>query len=224
MDSQEIESKVAELLPQLDSPDFKEEGVDPVLLFAAKTEKRRRDTQASYTRSQQELKKTQLLSQKMAETLEAELVNVLPVAKAAELEELKHQDPDAWRQKLTELENARREEVRTQLQTIEQEAGSKSELELRVEQLAAFQAAYPDIAITDEVIENDIPPRITRKLEKGTISFADFLEECRVYLSKGKTIDKGDTPPDLPDISKNPGSSSQPASKRGKSDYEVEIY
>ena len=79
MDSQEIESKIAELLPQLDSTDFKEDGIDPVLLFAAKTEKRRRDTQASYTRSQQELKKTQLLSQKMAETLESELVQVLPV-------------------------------------------------------------------------------------------------------------------------------------------------
>jgi len=65
----------------------------------------------------------------MAETLESELVQVLPVAKIAELEELKHQDPDAWRQQLTALENSRRDEVRATLQTIEQEAGSKSELE-----------------------------------------------------------------------------------------------
>ena len=224
MDSQEIESKIAELLPQLDSADFKEDGVDPVLLFAAKTEKRRRDTQASYTRSQQELKKTQLLSQKMAETLETELVQVLPAAQIAELEELKHQDPDAWRQKLTALENSRRDEVRATLQTIEQEAGSKSELEQRVEQLQAFQQAYPDISLTDEVIENDIPPRITKKLEQGKISFPDFLEECRAYLTKGKVVDKGEEPPVIPDISKNPGSSSQPSGRRTRSDYEEEIF
>ena len=224
MDSQEIESKIAELLPQLDSADFKEEGIDPVLLFAAKTEKRRRDTQASYTRSQQELKKTQLLSQKMAETLESELVQVLPVAKIAELEELKHQDPDAWRQQLTALENSRRDEVRATLQTIEQEAGSKSELEQRVDQLAAFQQAYPDIVLSDEVIENDIPPRITKKLEQGKIGFAEFLEECRVYLVKGKVVDKGEEPPAVTDISKNPGSSSQPTGRRTRSDYDVEIF
>ena len=224
MDSQEIESKIAELLPQLDSADFKEDGIDPVLLFAAKTEKRRRDTQASYTRSQQELKKTQLLSQKMAETLESELVQVLPVAKIAELEELKHQDPDAWRQQLTALENSRRDEVRATLQTIEQEAGTKSELEQRVDQLAAFQQAYPDIVLSDEVIENDIPPRITKKLEQGKIGFAEFLEECRVYLAKGKVVDKGDTPTDIPDLGSASGSSSKPVGKPSKSQYEKEIY
>lgn len=224
MDSQEIESKINELLPQLDNPEFKADEVDPVLLFAAKTEKRRRDTQASYTRSQQDLKKTQLLSQKMAETLESELVKVLPVDQAATLEELKHQDPDAWRQKLTELETARKQQIQEQLQAIEQEAGNKSELEVRIEQLQAFQEANPDIQITDEVIENDIPPRITKKLETGKISFGEFLEECRKYLTAGKVIDKGAVPPDIPDISKQPGSSAMPSGKPGKTAYDKEIY
>ena len=224
MDSQEIESKIAELLPQLDSADFKEDGIDPVLLFAAKTEKRRRDTQASYTRSQQELKKTQLLSQKMAETLETELVKVLPAQAAAELEELKHQDPDAWRAKITELENTRKSQVQEQLQAIEQEAGNKSELEVRIEQLRAFQEANPTVTINDEVIENDIPPRITKKLETGKISFGEFLEECRVYLAKGKVVDKGDTPTDIPDLGSASGSSSKPVGKPSKSQYEKEIY
>ena len=224
MDSQEIESKIAELLPQLDSADFKEDGIDPVLLFAAKTEKRRRDTQASYTRSQQDLKKTQLLNQRMAETLETELVKVLPAQAAAELEELKHQDPDAWRAKITELENTRKSQVQEQLQAIEQEAGNKSELEVRIEQLRAFQEANPTVTINDEVIENDIPPRITKKLETGKISFGEFLEECRVYLAKGKVVDKGDTPTDIPDLGSASGSSSKPVRKPSKSQYEKEIY
>ena len=224
MDSQDIESKINELLPQLDNPDFKTDDVDPTLLYAAKAEKRRRDTQGAYTRSQQELKKTQLLSQKMAETLEAELLNILPSDKAYELEELKHQDPDAWRVKLTELETARKAQIQEQLRTIEQEAGNKSELEIRVEQLKAFQESNPDIKLTDEVIENDIPPRITKKLESGKISFGEFLEECGNYLKAGKVIDKGDKPDEVTDISAQAGSASQPEGKRGKSSYDNEIY
>ena len=224
MDSQDIESKINELLPQLDNPDFKADDVDPTLLYAAKAEKRRRDNQGAYTRSQQELKKTQLLSQKMAETLESELLNILPSDKAYELEELKHQDPDAWRVKLTELETARKAQIQEQLRTIEQEAGNKSELEIRVEQLKAFQESNPDIKLTDEVIENDIPPRITKKLESGKISFGEFLEECGNYLKAGKVIDKGDKPDEVIDISAQAGSASQPEGKRGKSSYDNEIY
>ena len=94
----------------------------------------------------------------------------------------------------------------------------------KFDQLAAFQQAYPDISLTDEVIENDIPPRITKKLEQGKISFLDFLEECRNYLTKGKVVDKGEEPPAVTDISKNPGSSSQPSGRRARSDYEEEIF
>jgi len=78
--------------------------------------------------------------------------------------------------------------------------------------------------LSDEVIENDIPPRITKKLEQGKIGFAEFLEECRVYLVKGKVVDKGEEPPAVTDISKNPGSSSQPSGRRTRSDYEAEIF
>lgn len=224
MDSQEIESKINELLPQLDNPDFKADEIDPTLLFAAKTEKRRRDTQAAFTRSQQDLKKTQLLSQKMAETLESELVKVLPADQAASLEELKHQDPDAWRSKLTELETARKQQVQEHLRAIEQEAGNKSELEVRIEQLKAFQEANPDIVLTDDVIANDIPPRITKKLETGKVSFAEFLEECKDYLSRGKVVDKGDIPPSIPDLASQSGSAALPSGSRGRSEYESEVY
>lgn len=224
MDTPEIEVKIAELLPQLDSPDFKGDGVDPVLLFAAKAEKRRRDTQASFTRSQQELKQVQAVNEQLAQTFEAELVKTLPVAEAAELEELKHTDPDAWRTKLGELEQVRRTQVKAQLDTIATEAKGKTELELRIEQLQAFNEAYPDVTINDEVIENDIPPRITRKLAKGDITFAAFLEECRTYLAKGKVIDKGNTPPNIPDLSAVPGSSTPGEARQAKAGYEQEIY
>ena len=72
MDSQEFESKVAEVLPKLGTEGFTGEGVDPAVLFAANAERRRRDTQAAYTRTQQELKQVKAVNQSMAETLESE--------------------------------------------------------------------------------------------------------------------------------------------------------
>ena len=224
MDSQEFESKVAEVLPKLGTEGFTGEGVDPAVLFAANAERRRRDTQAAYTRTQQELKQVKAVNQSMAETLESELVKVLPVDQVNELEELKHQDPDAWRVKVTELENERRSQVREQLTQIEQAAAGKTELEVRQEQLQAFTQANPDFVINDEVIANDIPPRITKKLEKGEISFTDFLEQCKDYLGRGKVVDKGAEPPAILDISKQAGSASKPTSVNTGDGYEAEVY
>lgn len=218
------ETQVNEVLAQMDKEGFTGEGIDPMVLYAANAEKRRRDTQGSYTKSQQELKRLAAVNDQLAVTFEAELVQTLPIKAAAELEELKHTDPEAWRAKLGELESARRAAVQEQLKTIANQASAKTELELRSEQLESFKTAYPDLNLTDEVIENDIPPRITRKLEQGKISFADYLEECRVYLGKGKTIDKGEAPPTMVDLGSAAGSAKPGGTASTSSSYTDEIY
>ena len=76
----------------------------------------------------------------------------------------------------------------------------------------------------DEVIENDIPPRITKKLADGKIDFAGFLAECKDYLTKGKVLAQPDTPPDIPNLGAVPGSSAKPDGKPTPDAYDNEIY
>lgn len=225
MDTPEIEAKVNEILPQLGTEGFDAASVDPVVLYAANAEKRRRDTQAEFTRTSQKLKKVEAVNAQLAQAYEADVVANLPTTEAAKLEELKYSDPDAWRAKIVEFEQTQRQKVQEKLQTIEQEASGKTEIEVRTEQLAAFSAAHPDFVINDDVIENDIPPRITNKLRKGEISFADFLDECYTYINKGKVIAQGDVPPVIPDLGKAPGGTTPVQSKEDpKSGYNTEIY
>lgn len=224
-DTPSIEQQVNDLVANLGTEGFDESQADPALLFAAKAEKRRRDTQSEYTKVSQKAKKLEMVNNQLASTLETELVSSLPAREAAQLEELKYSDPDAWRVKLTELENKRRADVRGKLEAIEQEVGTKTELEQRVEMLQEFSAAHPGFEINDDVIANDIPPRITNKLAKGEISFTDFLEQCHDYLSRNKVIDKGEVPPDIPNLAKAPGGSTPQQSKTDpKSGYESEVY
>lgn len=223
-DTPSLEQEINELVEKLNDETFDKASVDPLKLFAATAEKRRRDTQSGYTKSQQELKRQQALADQLAAALETEVVSKLPADAAAELEELKHQNPDEWHKKLKELEVTQKAEVKARLEAIATEAKGKSELEVRQEQFEAFAAANPDIQLTDDVIENDIPPRITRKLEKGEIDFATFLEQCKDYLQKGKVLAKPDEAPNLPNLGKISGGSSKPDGEQHNSAYEDEIY
>ena len=224
-DTPTIEEQVNTVLQQMSSEDFDTSKVDPVVMYAANAEKRRRDTQAEFTRVSQKAKKLEATNAQLSQVFEQELVQHMSPREAAELEELKFSDPDAWRNKLVMLEEANKGKVKEKLQQIEQEASGKTELELRVEQLQAFNEAHPGFELTDDLVQNDIPPRITKKLEKGEIGFADFLQECYDYINKGKVIDKGDTPPDIPNLGKAPGGSTPSQSKKDAGpSYIAEIY
>ena len=223
-DTPSLEQEINELVEKLADDTFDKAAVDPVKLYAATAEKRRRDTQSGYTKSQQELKRTQAIAAELSSNLEREIVAKLPEDKAAELEELKHQNPDEWHKELKKLEAAQFATAKATLEEIANTAVGKSELEVRQEQLVAFTEAYPDIKITDEVIENDIPPRITKKLADGKIDFAGFLAECKDYLTKGKVLAQPDTPPDIPNLGAVPGSSAKPDGKPAPDAYDNEIY
>ena len=220
-----VEEQVNAVLQQMSAEDFDASKVDPVIMFAATAEKRRRDTQSEFTKVSQKAKKLEATNAQLSQVFEQELVQQMSPREAAELEELKFSDPDAWRNKLVTLEEANKGKIKEKLQQIEQEAVGKTEVELRVEQLQAFNEAHPGFELNDDVVQNDIPPRITRKLEKGEISFADFLQQSYDYLNKGKVIGAGDTPPDIPNLGKAPGGATPQQSKENpRSGYDTEIY
>ena len=71
----------------------------------------------------------------------------------------------------------------------------------------SFKKLTLELKITDDVIQNDIPPRITKQLEQGKINFGEFLNQCGEYMSKGRVVaPPSDKAPDNPNLNKTPGS------------------
>ena len=199
---------------------------DEAVLYAAKLEKQRRDTQSSYTKAQQRAKQLEAENNKLAEKWQEDALKNLSIADQAEMEELKLQDPDAWREKMNELEEEQRNKFTERRQSVSQEAQQLTELELREQQLEEFNKANPDFQITDDVIDNDIPPRLTKQLENGDITFDEFLNKAKDYVQKPKAI-KGAQAPNDPNLGEAAGGhkpSEQARKKQMSNDYNQEIF
>ncbi len=185
--------------------------MDPLLKSAVASEKKYRDTQSSFTKGQINL--TELEAENIA--LREQIANnsqmplELTQEDADRLNDLKFTDPEAWRKEINTLETSHSKknlealnEVTADVRT---KAGQQFEMNRRGDVLARFNEGREN-PINDEVITNDIPPRITNKLNEGKISFEDFLSEVDSYLSKGKTVNK-EADPKLPELHKRNGGS-----------------
>lgn len=225
--SPSVEEQVNSILSSLGDDGKVPEDLDPVLRFAVTAEKRRRDTQSAYTKSNLENKRLSAETAKLFESLESTAISSFSDAEQTELAELKSQDPDAWHARLMELKETKKSKVKEQRQRISDEANQVSELELRTQALETFNAENPDIAITDEVIENDIPPRLTKQLADGKIEFSEFLNKCKDYLTKGKVVAPAPAPDEGIDLDDAPGGSrpsQESLVRQNKTDYTKEIY
>lgn len=147
-------------------------------------EKRFKDTQSAYTKSQQALRAAEAKVNAL-EKLTTPSVE-LDASTKAELDTLKYEDPDAWHSKLQALEKEAQAKHSESLASALTEAEKSAELERRSTVLAEFTANNPDVALNDEVLKYDIPPRITAKLESGEVSFEDFLTTAAEYLRAPK--------------------------------------
>lgn len=201
------------------------EGTDESVQFAAMAEKRRRDTQSAFSKSQTSLKALQAENNALAEMINAS--SLISDEDKAELEELKQSDPEAWRNKLNALE----EEQKTALATKREEARNKgaqeSELERRARLLDEHNKANPDFALTDDVIADELPPKYTKQLEKGEISFEEFLQKSAEFLGAPKTVQQPDKAPVIPSMSGAGGGQEAEAAataKNSSASYANEIY
>jgi len=178
----------------------------PEVKFAATLEKRRRDTQSAYSKGQDELKRLATENEQLASNWAQDTVSSLTAEQTEELATLKHEDPDAWREKLNEYEEANRTSFKEKRAEISTSAQKETELDKRNRLLAEFSESNPEITLTDEVIANDLPPRYIKKLEAGESTFEEFLADCKGYLTKNKVI--ADNPaPDTVSLSKTSGTS-----------------
>jgi hypothetical protein len=167
--------------------------MDPMLKAAVAATKSYRDNQSGFTKSQQSNKELEAERDELRQRLANVTAGRLEITQEekVELEELKKTDPDAWRTRLNDIESKSKESIQAELETATEEARKKAsgefELERRYEYLAEFNKGR-EVEITPEVLDNDIPPRITAKLAKGEVTFEDYLDEVSEYLETGKVV------------------------------------
>lgn len=151
-------------------------------------EKRYKDLQGDYQERAIALKQEKA----KVESLEKLTTPRVELDKATkdELDNLKFSDPDAWYAKKQELEMEALNKHKEAMSQVTTEAQLAAELERRTQVLADFNASHK-LNISDETIQFDVPPRITKKLESGEITFEQFLQESAEFLKAPKVVGDG---------------------------------
>ncbi len=193
--------------------------------YAANAERRRRSTESALAKTRQELKAQAQVSQKLSEKMASTVPVTMTQEQAQTLNEMKFEDPDRWRLEMNKLDTQASSAVQSEIQTITSEASQQAEINARQISLSEFNAKHTKVQITDEIVKNDIPPRITNKLANGEITFDDFLVESYAYLTSGKVIlgTLSDPPTNL---SSTGGGSTPSAAKinTDKIDYKNQVF
>jgi hypothetical protein len=203
-------------------PEEAAKDVDESTMYAVTSERRYRDTQGAYTKAQQNFKKEQAVSMGLQERLLTSEISLTKEQKY-ELNELRKTDPEAWRTKLNEYETANKANLSTELEEIRVKSSTKGELEIRKDQMAAF-SEETGIVLTDEVVAHDLPPRFLKELEKGKVTFEQFLVKAGNFIKAEKMIQGADedTDDDTKDLSKVAGGQ-EPSEQAQRGDF-VETY
>ena len=196
------------------------DGMDPMLKAAVAASKSFRDNQSGFTKSQQSLKEMEAENTALREQL-ATIPQPLGLSQADQtaLNELMTTDPVAWRQKLNSLENQAMDTRRTAIEATTTKSRAETELQRRIDYLGSFNQGR-ESAITPDVLDNDVPARITKKLELAEVTFEEYIEEVSRYLDKGKVV-ANNTAPTTANLNMANGSSVPQAQtqQEGELDY-----
>lgn len=201
------------------------EGLDEPVKYAVTAELRRRHTQSEFDKNRQSLRAKEAENEALRKLAVPKLE--LTVEEAEELEDLKVNDPDAWRVKLNEHETKAKVKIDKDLEGVNLTATQAAEVERRKQVLATFIEVNPELTLNDEVLANDIPPRIKSKIEKGEITFEQFLEESKTFLLQNKQIGSRtslNNDPDLNNVGGGANATDIAVSEDIKQSYEKEIY
>ena len=174
--------------------------------FAARSEKRRRDTQSALAKATSAKSVLQVENEELKKLVTQGARIELTPEEQEELSELKHSDPDAWRDKMNALEQNAAVTTTTKLTEISDKAKSTGAVGERKVLLEAFLHDNPGLVINDEVLQNDIPPRILNALKNNEVTFMEFLGNVKTYLETNKVVDPNLPPDSGPNLSDVPGS------------------
>jgi len=229
---QTFEQKVSAVVKQMKQSD---EGVwelpddvkaDESVKFAATLEKRRRDTESALGKTRQQLKTEEALRETLEKRAAEQVQMQLTPAEAEELDTLKYDDPEAWRKRVNELERKATDSFQEELSNTRSTVSQQAEIERRTQVLKTFNESHSDAPITDEVLVNDIPPRISKKLEDGKITFEEFLQESYKFLVAPKTTktEEVKSQPNLGDIGGNDSPTDEALALQDVTDYKNIVF
>jgi len=199
----EFADKVNNLVNDLKAGKELPEGLDEATQFAVNAERRRRDTQASYTQGQGQIAKLKAENEALAERFATSHKAQVTPEEQERLDELKATDPEAWRIELNAIEQRSKEEAHNTIENLSQAA----EVAARKQQLASFLEANPGFELTQDILDTEVPPKFSKELEAGTVTFEQFLTNVHGYLTANKVIAPGEPAPEAPNLSKIGGSS-----------------
>lgn len=188
---------------------------------AVRSEMRRRHTDQTYTRNNQELIESR------AEV--AALKKLLPEApnlsseEQEELDSLKYSDPDAWHAKMNTLQSEadvnRSKATDDALSEARSNATRTHEINRRAEALDEFNKSNPETPLTDDQLQFDIPPRLIAQVEKGTLSFDEMLIKAHDFINGTKKIANPEYTEE-PTFDGTPGYGKTAGDKKVNNDYE----
>lgn len=196
------------------------------LKFASRSEKRRRDTQSALAKTTSANAVLLAENEGLTDLVKQGKIVHLSPEQEEEFKELKFSDPEAWRKKMNDLEQSAADTMISNLVDISDKAKLKGATGERKVLLNAFIADNPGLTITDDVLANDIPPRITSALENNEVSFMEFLGNVKEYLTTGKVIldNKPDKTPNLSNIGGNDTPGDEAETKGDADDYEKQMF
>ncbi len=204
-----------------------QEPPDDVLLEAARTDKRFKETQGAFTKSQQSLKASETTNEQLAKHLLDNTTMHITDEQREVLDDLKISDPETWRTKINEYEQETRKLMTDKVAEFRAKGDKSSELVAREAAFKQF-SEITGIKLTDNIVENSLPASYSKDLEAGKITFEKFLEKAQTFLSSDKVIKDADKDPkdglnldDLPGGSK-PSDSAQ--DQDSEATYKTEMY
>jgi len=181
-----------------------EENVDPMFKKLVLTEKKSRQHQAKSTKLIQENTSLEATNQVLGNSINESAQ--LSAEQVAELDELKITDLDEWFSKKTQYENEAKQLGAGKMKELTDAASEKALNDLtlseRKDALAEFQERT-GLELTDDVMENDIPPRLQNQI--GTMPFDDYLDKVAEYLGKDKKVKPTDDSLDATNLGKLAG-------------------
>lgn len=184
----EVDAALKGMIKGKDGKNKFPDGIREEVRVAANNERRRRDTESELSK---ERARNKVLSEKVTkfvDRLAEGLAPTLTTEQKEELEDLKRDNPEAWREKLNAYEEEAITTLEEELELDEEEIEIVDEVSRRAELLQEFNEANPELALDDEVFNNDLPPRLTNKLSAGEMTFEEFLVEAKKFLEKAVPV------------------------------------
>ena len=216
----DVQSRVNEILKEIKVDEkgkfIYPENISPELKAAVAATKSFRDTQSSYTKTQQELKALQAEAEALREQVAKYETPTagLSQEEQKELSELKYTNPDEWFKRMKALETSAQEKVNEKFKEVREQAKAKTVEEQRVETLEKFNEAA-EKKLTKEQLDLYTPPIWQEQVKSGEMSFEDFLNKAYEFIHAEKVIKKPETPEQGTNLNNQTGGSPDPQVEDG---------